>query len=157
MVGWRVCLFVCLSLSLLLLSASNSASLIFISWTGSLRMGRCLDLFVVDDVVVVVSQTGFYITRLHSGGQERCRAATFLAVAEIPAWRKVRKAFYGLAKFATVCSNLTKLLSGFVRLGEVCRDFTVFTETSAQCAAKGVLRSDSLKLKTIRLMTNFNQ
>ena len=83
MVGWRVCLFLCLSLSLLLLSvrsatglhslgrsaerglvcllsllllsAGNSASLIFISWTGSLRMGRCLDLFVVDDVVVVVS------------------------------------------------------------------------------------------------------
>ena len=68
-------------------------------------------------------------------------------MAEIPAWRKVRKAFYGLAKFATVCSNLTKLLSGFVRLGEVCPDFTVFTETSAQCVAKGALRSDSLKIK----------
>ena len=81
MVGWRVCSFLCLSfsllllsirsttglhslgriaelelvclLSLLLLSARNSASLIFISWTGSLRVGRCLDLFVVDDVVVV--------------------------------------------------------------------------------------------------------
>ena len=37
-------------------------------------------------------------------------------------------------------------LSGLVRLGEVCRDFTVFTETSAQCVAKGALRSDSLKM-----------
>ena len=33
-------------------------------------MGRRVCLFVVDDVVIVI-QTWLYITRLHSGGQER--------------------------------------------------------------------------------------
>ena len=52
---------------------------------------------------------------------------------------------------------LDKFLSGLVWLGEVYRDFTMFTETSAQCAAKSAICCDLLKIKTIQLMTNFNQ
>ena len=55
----------------------------------------------------------------------------------------------------TVCSGLTKFLPGSVWLGEVCRDFTVFTETSAQCAANGALRSDSLKIKNFEIDDQF--
>ena len=85
------------------------------------------------------------------------RAAAFPAVAGILAWRKIRKTFSGFAKFANGLFQLDEILIGLIRLGEVCQDFTVLTEISALCAAKGMLRSDSLKIKMIRLMTNFNQ
>ena len=77
----------------------------------------------------------------------KCRAATFPAVAGTPALSKIRKAFsLAWQNLQTACSGLMKFLSGMVWLGEVCRDFTVFTETSAQCAAKGALHSDLLKI-----------
>ena len=44
------------------------------------------------------------------------RAATFPAVAGIPAWRKIRKAFSGLAKLTMVCSSLMKFLSRLAQL-----------------------------------------
>ena len=73
----------------------------------------------------------------------------FLAVAEIPAWRKIRKAFSSLANLQTVSSGLMKFLSGLVQLGEVYWDLTVFTETSAQWAAKA-------HFSPIRLKLNYN-
>ena len=86
------------------------------------------------------------------------RAAIFPAVAGIPALKIFfKKLFPAWQNWQMVCSGFTKFLSGLVWPGEVCQDFTVFIETSAQCAAKGVLRTDSLKLKTIRLMAYFNQ
>ena len=41
----------------------------------------------------------------------------------------------------TVCSGLMKFLPGLVWLGNVYRDLTMFTESSAQCVAKGAFRS----------------
>ena len=56
------------------------------------------------------------------------RAATFPAVAGTPALSKIRKAFsLAWQNLQTACSGLMKFLSGMVWLGEVCRDFTVFT------------------------------
>ena len=48
------------------------------------------------------------VTLLHTGG---CRAATFPAVTGIPAWRKIRKAFSRLAKFANFFFWLDKILT----------------------------------------------
>lgn len=48
--GWAVSLFVIA----VIIVKHNSASLIFTAWEGSLKMGRRVCLFVVDDVVIVI-------------------------------------------------------------------------------------------------------
>ena len=84
-------------------------------------------------VLVYFAQKIICITGLPS--QNKSRAATFLAVAGISAWRKIRKAFSGLAKFADGLFQLDKFFySGWSSLVKFTKTSNVYRDCVRQKA-----------------------